>query len=67
MTSTPTTPLARYQQKLAQDEVLKDLAQARAVELLEDLYQRLVSRPQPTGLATLLSRLRKAWGTWQLK
>ena len=59
MTSSQTTPQSRYQAKLAAGEFLEDPAQAHAVALLEDLYQRLTTRAEPRGISALLGRLRK--------
>ncbi len=55
---TNSTPQSRYQAKLAAGEFLEDPAQAQVVELLEDLYQRLTHRPEPSGLSGLLGKLR---------
>lgn len=56
---THSTPQSKYQDKLAAGEFLEDAAQAQVVALLDDLYQRLINRPEPSGLSGLLGRLRK--------
>jgi cell division protein ZapE len=56
---TNSTPQSKYQEKLAAGEFLEDPAQAHVVALLEDLFQRLTTRPQPRGIGALLGRLRK--------
>ena len=53
------SPLQRYQKDLARVEFVHDAAQARAVERLEDLYQRLIhsaKTPSPGLLARLAGR-----------
>jgi cell division protein ZapE len=55
------TPRERYQFDLQRDDFNYDPAQEQAVELLQDLYERLIaaeSRQAPAGLARLLGRFR---------
>ncbi|MCS4502988.1 cell division protein ZapE [Arhodomonas aquaeolei] len=59
------SPRARYEQALRRDDFVHDPAQARAVDALEGLYQRLCAagpRPEPAGggLGGLWRRLRGA-------
>ena len=55
---TNSTPQAKYQDKLAAGDFLEDAAQAQVVALLDDLYQRLANREQPSGLSALIGKLR---------
>ncbi|MEM1112047.1 MAG: cell division protein ZapE [Pseudomonadota bacterium] len=58
--SSPQTPIQRYQADLEREDFSRDPAQAHAVDLLEDLYQRLLARGErPGGFAALLGRLRR--------
>jgi len=57
------TPLQRYQHDLARPDFVADQAQAHAVSMLQDLYQRLVARE--TADQGLGSRLRRLWGAQQ--
>ncbi len=57
-----TTPWQRYQADLQSDEFTYDPAQESAVQLLQDLYERLLAAEQPAarkGLGALLGRWRK--------
>lgn len=53
------TPKLRYLKDLSRDGFVADPAQAEAVEYLEALYQRLVSRHNPSGAGILASFLQK--------
>lgn len=62
-TQQPLSPQQRYQQDLQRDDFSFDASQAAAVELLQDLYERLVKDEQHRGGgglgAKLLRRLKK--------
>lgn len=51
-----TTPLTKYQEKLAAGEFLQDTAQAQVVQRLDDLFLRLMNSENPTGVAALLGK-----------
>lgn len=57
------TPLQRYQADLRRADFQKDAAQARAVDLLQDLYLRLVQREQWEN--SLQGRFRRRFGRHQ--
>jgi len=60
------TPIQRYQRDLQHDDFVADSAQARAVELLEELYQQLLAaRPERRGLASRLAALLPGVGAQQ--
>lgn len=54
------TPLQRYQRDLERPDFMADQAQAHAVALLQDLYDRLVAREHEAS--SLSSRIRRLWG-----
>ena len=52
------TPLEKYERKLADGEFLQDAAQAQVVAALDALFQRLQPRETPGGVRGLLQRLK---------
>ncbi|WP_196141127.1 cell division protein ZapE [Aliikangiella sp. G2MR2-5] len=46
------TPLSKYQADMASGQYTHDAAQAMAVELLDDLFHRLIRANQPKGMLT---------------
>ena len=54
------TPLQRYQRDLERPDFLPDAAQAQAVNLLQNLYERLIARD--TAEKGMGARFRRLWG-----
>ncbi|WP_231759760.1 cell division protein ZapE [Microbulbifer elongatus] len=57
-TSTPLSPMQRYERDLQRPDFVEDPAQRAAVEALQDLYERLLAAQ---GAGGLLGGLRRLW------
>jgi len=53
------TPLEKYHQDMASGEFSRDAAQAQAIELLDDLYHRLIEANKPKGF---FGKLKSSFG-----
>jgi len=55
------TPQSKYRDKIAAGEFQEDTSQAQVVALLEDLFNRLMQKPEnQSGLASILGKFRAA-------